>query len=142
MQYEQGRPFDCRSGQASASPVFLRLELLHSFDRLQKMKLRFNREVRKSIADELKKVSTFGGIALGVLGYSINAPIVLLGAFLWWIACQVIATLLLAMEVNMTMELAALLGMAAVLVFGLVALLWAFIVSGGEKSDNVRQHHA
>lgn len=62
------------------------------------MKLKFNRDVRKSIADELKKVSTFGGIALGLLGYSINAPIVLLGAFLWWIACQVIATLLLAME--------------------------------------------
>lgn len=62
------------------------------------MKFRFNREVRKSIADELKKVSTFGGIALGVLGYSINAPLILLSAFLWWIACQIIATLLLAME--------------------------------------------
>ena len=61
-------------------------------------KLRFNREVRKSIADELKKISMFGGIGLGVLGYSINAPLVLLGAFLWWIACQIIATLLLAME--------------------------------------------
>jgi hypothetical protein len=62
------------------------------------MKLRFNREVRKFIADELKKVSTLGGIGLGVLGYSISAPVVLLGAFFWWIACQVIATLLLAME--------------------------------------------
>ena len=62
------------------------------------MKLKFNRDVRKSIADELKKVSTFGGIGLGVLGYSINAPLLLLGAFLWWIACQVIATILLAME--------------------------------------------
>ena len=27
--------------------------------------IRFNRKVRKSIADELKKVSTFGGIGLG-----------------------------------------------------------------------------
>jgi len=62
------------------------------------MKLKFNREVRKSIADELKKVSTFGGIGLGVLGYSINAPLILLSAFLWWIACQIIATILLAME--------------------------------------------
>lgn len=62
------------------------------------MKLKFNREVRKSIADELKKVSTFGGIGLGVLGYSLNAPVLLLGAFFWWIACQIIATLLLAME--------------------------------------------
>ena len=62
------------------------------------MKLKFNREVRKSIADELKKVSTFGGIGLGVLGYSINAPLLLLGAFFWWIVCQIIATLLLAME--------------------------------------------
>jgi len=44
------------------------------------MKLRFNREVRKSIADELKKVSTLGGIGLGVLGYSISAPVVLLAA--------------------------------------------------------------
>ena len=62
------------------------------------MKLRFSREARKSIADELKKVSTFGGIGLGVLGYSINAPIILLSAFLWWIVCQIIATLPLAME--------------------------------------------
>jgi len=62
------------------------------------MKLRFNREVRKSIADELKKVSTIGGIGLGVLGYSINQPIALVAAFVWWIVCQLIANLLLAVE--------------------------------------------
>ncbi|MDO9225353.1 MAG: hypothetical protein Q8M09_18490 [Pseudomonadota bacterium] len=62
------------------------------------MKLRFNREVRKSIADELKKVSTIGGIGLGVLGYSINQPVALVAAFGWWIVCQLIANLLLAME--------------------------------------------
>lgn len=62
------------------------------------MKLRFNRELRKSIADELKKVSTFGGIGLGVLGYSTNDPVMLLGAFAWWVSCQLIAALLLAME--------------------------------------------
>jgi len=62
------------------------------------MKFRFNREVRKSIAEELKRISTFGGIGLGLLGYSMNAPLIFLSAFLWWIACQIIATLLLAME--------------------------------------------
>jgi hypothetical protein len=62
------------------------------------MKLRFNAEVRKSIVAELKKVSTFGGIGLGVLGYSTNDPIMLLGAFVWWVACQLVAALLLAME--------------------------------------------
>ena len=62
------------------------------------MKLRFNQTVRKSIADELKKVSTIGGIGLGVLGYSINQPVALVMAFAWWIICQLIANLLLAME--------------------------------------------
>lgn len=42
----------------------------------------------------------------------------------------------------MTFEIAALLGMGAVLVVGLVALLWAFIASDGKKSGNVRQHLA
>lgn len=51
-----------------------------------------------SIADELKKASTYGGIGLGLLGYSMKAPSVLLAAFLWWITCQTIANLLLAME--------------------------------------------
>lgn len=62
------------------------------------MKLRFNQNVRKSIADELKKVSTFGGIGLGVLGYSTNDPLMLFGAFAWWVSCQLIAAVLLAME--------------------------------------------
>jgi len=50
------------------------------------MRLRFNQEVRHTIASELRKVSTFGGIALGVLGYSSGSPVVLAGAFLWWVA--------------------------------------------------------
>ena len=50
------------------------------------MKVKFNREVRKSIADELKKISTFGGIGLGVLGYSMTT------------ICQIIANILLAIE--------------------------------------------
>ncbi len=62
------------------------------------MRLRFNKEVRTSIADELKKVSAWGGVALGVLGYSMSNPWVMLAAFLWWIACQIIANILLAME--------------------------------------------
>ncbi len=45
------------------------------------MRLKFNREVRKSIADEMKKISTFGGIGLGVLGYSMTNPLIMLGAF-------------------------------------------------------------
>ena len=67
--------------------------------RLKKvMKLKLNREVRRSIADELKKVSTFGGIGLGVLGYSLADPFIMLGAFLWWVICQIVANVLLAIE--------------------------------------------
>ena len=62
------------------------------------MKLRFNQELRQTIAAELRKVSTFGGIAIGVLGYSTDAPIVVLGAFFWWVACQTVSALLLALE--------------------------------------------
>jgi len=62
------------------------------------MRLRFNKDVRTSIADELKKASTLGGIGLGVLGYSMRRPTVLLAAFLWWIVCQITANVLLAVE--------------------------------------------
>jgi len=62
------------------------------------MRVRFNEKVRVSISEELKKVSTFGAIGLGWLGYSLNSPTVLLAAFLWWIVCQAIANLLLAIE--------------------------------------------
>lgn len=62
------------------------------------MKLKFNREVRKSIADEVKKVSALGGVGLGVLGYSMAAPSIMLGAFVWWILCQIAANILLALE--------------------------------------------
>lgn len=57
------------------------------------MRLRFNRDVRKSIADEIKKASIYGGIGLGALGYQITSALMILGAFFWWIACQVIAKL-------------------------------------------------
>ena len=62
------------------------------------VKLSFNRDVRQSVAEELKKASTYGGLGLGLLGYSLNTPVVLLGAFVWWAACQIIAALLLAIE--------------------------------------------
>ena len=62
------------------------------------MKLRFNREVRQTVAAELRRVSTFGGIAIGVLGYSTDAPIIVLGAFFWWVGCQTVSALLLALE--------------------------------------------
>lgn len=42
----------------------------------------------------------------------------------------------------MTFEVAALLGMVSVLVFGLVALLWAIIANDNKKSGKVEQHHA
>jgi len=62
------------------------------------MRLKFSREVRKSIADELKRISTFGGIGLGVLGYSMTNSLIMLGAFVWWTICQIIANILLAIE--------------------------------------------
>ena len=62
------------------------------------MRVKFNREVRKSIADELKKISTFGGIGLGVLGYSMTNSLIMLGAFVWWTICQIVANILLAIE--------------------------------------------
>jgi len=62
------------------------------------MRLRFNHDVRHTIASELRKISTFGGIALGVLGYSSGSPVILAGAFLWWVGCQTLSAILLAME--------------------------------------------
>lgn len=41
----------------------------------------------------------------------------------------------------MTLEIAAFWGMGAVLVFGLVALLWALVASD-KKSASTRHHHA
>ena len=41
------------------------------------MKMKFTRPVRESLAAELKKVSTYGGIGLGLLGYSSSSPKVL-----------------------------------------------------------------
>ncbi|MFH0344371.1 MAG: hypothetical protein ACHBNF_20135 [Chromatiales bacterium] len=62
------------------------------------MKLRFNKEVRQSVAEELKKISTYGGLGLGLLGYSQSNGAILLGAFVWWVICQTIAHLLLSIE--------------------------------------------
>ena len=62
------------------------------------MKLKFNCDVRKSIAEELKKISSFGGVGLGYIGYSNNSPAVLLAAFVWWILCQTIAHVLMSVE--------------------------------------------
>ena len=62
------------------------------------MNLKFNRDVRKSIAEELKKISNFGGVGLGFMGYSNNSPIVLLAAFVWWIICHSIAHILMSIE--------------------------------------------
>lgn len=62
------------------------------------IRLRFNADVRRTVAAELRRVSTFGGIALGVLGYTTNEPITLFGAFVWWVACQTLSALLLALE--------------------------------------------
>lgn len=41
------------------------------------MKLKFERKVRKLIADELKKISNFGGVGLDLMGYSINSLLIL-----------------------------------------------------------------
>jgi len=62
------------------------------------MKLKFDREVRRSIADELKKISNLGGVGLGFMGYSSNSPVILLGAFIWWIVCQTISHLLMSIQ--------------------------------------------
>ena len=64
------------------------------------MKLRFNKDVRYSVAEELKKISTYGGLGLGVLGYSSNNAAIVFGAFAWWVICQTIAHLLLSIEDN------------------------------------------
>ena len=68
------------------------------FDEEKNMKLKFNKDVRKSIAEELKKISNFGGLGLGFMGYSNNSPTVLLGAFIWWVICQSIAHILMSIE--------------------------------------------
>ena len=62
------------------------------------MKFKFSKEVRQSFAGELKKVSTFGGAGIGVLGYATNSPIVLFGACVWWACCQIAAHVLMSIE--------------------------------------------
>ena len=94
------------------------------------MKLKFDREVRKSIAEELKKISNFGGVGLGFMGYSSNSPVILLGAFIWWIVCQTISHLSWLFKTKkrknkMTIEIAALLGMGLIALWGVIALLFA-----------------
>jgi hypothetical protein len=46
----------------------------------------------------LKKISNFGGVGLGFMGYSSNSPVILLGAFIWWIVCQTISHLLMSIQ--------------------------------------------
>lgn len=62
------------------------------------MKLKFSREVRMSAATEIKKVSTYGGIGIGILGYSANSPIALFASFVWWLVCQLLAHVLMSIE--------------------------------------------
>ena len=62
------------------------------------MKMKFTRPVRESLAAELKKVSTYGGIGLGLLGYSSSSPKVLFGACVWWVVCQVAAHMLMSIQ--------------------------------------------
>ncbi len=62
------------------------------------MQFRFNQEVRKAVSEELRKVSTYGGIALGALGYSTGAPETLAGAFVWWVGSQALAMYFLGLE--------------------------------------------
>ncbi|MDP2098150.1 MAG: hypothetical protein Q8K10_05970, partial [Methylobacter sp.] len=61
-------------------------------------KLKFNRDVKKSIAEELKKVYNFGGVGLVFMVYSKNSRSVLLGAFFWCIVCQSIEHLIMSIE--------------------------------------------
>ena len=62
------------------------------------MKMKFTQRVRDSFATEVKKVSTFGGIGLGLLGYSNNSPSILAGACLWWAVCQIGAHVLMSIQ--------------------------------------------
>lgn len=62
------------------------------------MKFKITKEVRESIAGEVKKISSYGGIALGFFGYSASSPAIFLGAFLWWMACQTIAHLIMSIQ--------------------------------------------
>jgi hypothetical protein len=62
------------------------------------MKLKFSREVRMSAATEIKKVSTYGGIGLGALGFAAHSPLVLIGSGVWWLFCQVVAHVLMSIE--------------------------------------------
>lgn len=62
------------------------------------MKLKFDRDARLSLATEIKKVSTFGGIGLGFFGYTENSPLLLLAACVWWIICQAIAHVIMSIQ--------------------------------------------
>jgi len=50
----------------------------------------------RSVAEEPKKISTYGGLSLGVLGYSNNNAAIVFGALVWWVICQTIAHLRLS----------------------------------------------
>ena len=67
-------------------------------------------------------------------------------AFPWWITCQTIASLLLAMEddegYSMSMTTAAFIGMGAVVLYGLVAFGLAALHHSGKTPDKEKSHHA
>jgi hypothetical protein len=62
------------------------------------MKFKFNKEARASFASEIKKVSTYGLAALGLLGYSSKSGWVLFAAGGWWLVFQALAHVLLSIE--------------------------------------------
>lgn len=62
------------------------------------MKFKFNKEVRQSLAGEIKKVSTVGGLGLGVFGFTANSPYILIAACSWWAVCQLIAHVLMSIS--------------------------------------------
>ena len=63
------------------------------------MKMKFTRQVRESLATEIKKLSTYGGIGVSLIGfYSNSGPVVFFGTCAWWIVCQAAAHVLLSIE--------------------------------------------
>lgn len=62
------------------------------------MKIRFSKEVRKSLATQLIRASWGGSGAFTVLGVTAHSGIVILATGAWWVLAQVIAHIILALE--------------------------------------------
>lgn len=62
------------------------------------MKLKFSEKVRVSLAIEIKKVASYGGLAASIFGYSTKSVVMFLVAIIWWLVCQGAAHFLLAMK--------------------------------------------